>query len=424
MNRNIMTNAVEALAFFSSLLAATGILAGCSAGLDFTECKTDTDCARFATDGVTYQCRAQTCASATTAGKLPRIAYLYIGPVGDYGWTKTHDEGRLALDRAFPTLDTTFQPSVSPADAPAAIRKFIDDGYDLIIGTSFDFLGSIQNAAANNPKVNFLLTSGFITSPNLGSYFGRMYQAKWLAGRLAAQMSVSKKLGYVSSVLIPETIRHVNAFTLGARSIDPTIQVAVTFIGEWFNPANEEAAANAILDAGIDVITNGTDTPVTIEVADTRKTLDGRQVLSIGYDNPDTCDIFAPESCIASAYYNWEPILTDIVTAIRDGSWDPQTPIWEPMTGDSGTSTVYLTPANPALVPSGVRIDVESYISKFASGSFDAFRGAVRDNKGTTRSPLDDDDLLRMCWFVEGVVEVSGDNLLPKVVPSGCPGDY
>ncbi|MFO0748442.1 MAG: BMP family ABC transporter substrate-binding protein [Myxococcota bacterium] len=406
--------------------ALAGLLgAGCSLAYDWDECGVDADCDPFETAGQDLVCKATKCVSASgQTGKLPRVAYLYVGPVGDYGWTKTHDEGRLALEAAFPGIDTTFSPSVAPADAPAAIDQFIADGYDLVIGTSHDFLSQIQSAAANNTSTKFLLTAGFVTSPNLGSYMGRMDQPKWLAGRLAAKMSKTKRLGYVSSIVIPETISHINAFTLGARSVDPDVVVMATFIGAWFAPDEEAAAANLLIDDGVDVITNGTDTPATIEAAEKRKTADDRQVLSIGYDNPTTCELFGPKGCIASAYYNWGPMIVRLVTQIRDGTWDPRAIVWDRMTGDSESSPVYLTSPSPTLVPSNVRVDVEGYISKFASGELDVFAGDINDNQGGTRTGLDDEDVLRMCWFVDGVVEPAANPpFAPKAVGAGCIGD-
>lgn len=400
--------------------------AGCSLGYDWAECSVNADCAQFETAGNALVCRSEQCVSATgSSGTLPRVAYLYVGPVGDYGWTKTHDEGRLALEAAYPEIETTFEPSVAPADAPEVIDRLIASGYDLVIGTSYDFLSQIQGAAANNPDTKFLITAGFVTSPNLGSHMGRQYQAKWLAGRLAAQMSQSKRLGYVSSIVIPETIRHINAFTLGARSVDDDVVVMTTFIGAWFNPTAETAAANELIDSGVDVITNGTDTPATIEAAEKRKTTDGRQVLSIGYNNPTTCELFGPKGCIASAYYNWGPMMVRLVGQMRDGTWDPRVTVWDGMTGDSSTSPVYLTSPSPALVSSAIRVDVESHISQLASGALDVFAGDIADNKGGTRSNLDDEDLLRMCWFVDGVVEPSeNEPFTPKTVLSSCVGDF
>ena len=400
-------------------------ISGCTLAHDWAECSVDADCVGLETNGKALTCEDERCVEdGGTSGALPRVAYLYVGPVGDYGWTRTHDEGRLYLEAEFPEIATTFEPSVEPADAPAAIERLIDNGFDLIVGTSFDFLVQTQNAAANNPDVKFLLTSGFVTSPNLGSYFGRMYQAKWLAGRLAAKMSKSGRLGYVSSITIPETVRHINAFTLGARSVDPDVVVMAEFIGAWFDPAAETEAANNLMDFGVDVITNGTDTPATIEAAELRKTDDGDQVLSIGYNNPTTCELFGPKGCIASAYYNWGPMMARIVASMRDGTWDPSVIIWDPMTGDSATSPVYLTSASPTLVPSAVRVDVESYIADFASGELDVFAGDIKDTSGGTRRDLDDSDLLRMCWFVDGVVEPgAGPSFTKKPSASACTGD-
>lgn len=356
-----------------------------------------------------------------------RAGLIYIGPVGDHGWTKAHDDSRLHVEEVIPELDAHFMPSVSPADVETVIDDFVAAGDNVIITTSHDFLVGTQAAALRHPDVNFLICSGFATGPNLGSYFGRMYQGMYMAGRLAGHATRSRRIGYVGAVVIPETVGHINAFTLGARSVDPEIQVSVRWVGQWFAPEDEAAATNELIDAGADVIFGETDTTTPIETSAARTSLTGEPVYSIGYDNPDSCT-FAPDRCLASVYWNWGPALERILLQMRDGEWDPSVIVWDSMDADPERSTFYLSPIDPDLVPTSARLDVEGLIPTL-TGSDDAARvrpfvGPLRDTGGAERVAAGglatDEQILRMCWHVEGVVGLDGQ---PASVPVECVGD-
>ena len=363
----------------------------------------------------------------------PKIGFLYVGPVGDHGWTKAHDDGRKYLEQTIPGVFTEFAPSISAADAPDKIEEFIANGDNIIIGTSYDFVLAIQNGAANHPDINFLICSGFITSPNMGSYFGRMYQAKWLAGKVAGHMTKTKHIGIVAPVPIAEVIRHINAFVRGVRSVAPDAVVEVIWIYNWFDTEKEPKATQDLVDHGADVVVSMTDTTIPLETSAHLKTKEGAPVWSIGYDNLDSCK-FAPDTCLAAAGWNWGPLVAAQVKAMIEGTWDPLPPIWEQMKEDPAQSSVYLQ-LNEKTVPGTVRVEVESFIPKLASPGVEGqqlpFLPPVKDNTGKVRLSGDkrftDKDLLRMCWFVEGVVEVvesdAGTSTRPAVVPSSCVGD-
>jgi basic membrane protein A len=355
-----------------------------------------------------------------------QVGMLYVGPVGDHGWTKAHDDSRIYFLDQLDNVSAMVAPSVAAPDALGRIDEFVARGDNVVIATSFDFLVPMQNAALRYPDVNFLLCSGFTTGPNLGSYFGRMYQVMYQAGRLAAQMTRTNRVGIVGPVVIPETVRHLNAFTRGVRSVDPSIEVVVVWAFAWFAPEAEAAAANMLLDANVDVLFGHTDTTIPIETANARTTVE-RPLFTIGYDNPDSCS-FAPETCITSAYWNWGPIVTRTLAQMQDGTWRPDQLQWDQMSADPATSTAYLAPMNTSLVPSAVRLDVEGLVDDLSANTDRArylpFAGPVRDNTGALRIAEgelpDDRDLLNMCWHVDGVVDVDGN---PAVVPPGCVGD-
>ncbi len=393
----------------------------CRDGRCTRECSAANPCGDGATCGASGFC--------SFLAPLPvdplQVGLLYVGPVGDHGWTKAHDDSRAYFLSQIPGSSAMFAPSVTASDAPMRIDEFVARGDTVIIGTSFDFLVPMQNAALRYPDVNFLLCSGFSTGPNLGSYFGRMYQVMYQAGQLAGRMTRTNRVGIVGPVVIPETVRHLNAFTRGVRSVNPDAHVMIRWAFAWFNPDEEAASANELLDAGVDVVFGHTDTTIPIETANARSTTEN-PVFTIGYDNPDSCN-FAPETCIGSAYWNWGPLVTRLLRQMQEGTWRPDQIPWDQMLADPTSSTVYLN-INDANVPSAVRIEVEGLVDDLSEnsdrGRYLPFRGPVRDNTGTTRVAdglyPTDDQLLRMCWFVEGVYDTSD---MPAVVPSVCVGD-
>ena len=357
----------------------------------------------------------------------PSVGFVYVGPVGDHGWTKAHDDGRLYLEAQIDGVSTHYEPSVIAADAQEVMDGFIADGDNIVITTSFDYIAQTQNTAANNADVNFLNCSGFYSSANMGSYFGRMYQAWFLAGMVAGHMtyeSGSDRIGVVGPVVIPETVRHLNALTLGARTQNPDVTVHIEWIHDWFDAELEPQAATTLIDAGADVIVNKTDTTIALGVVQELYEL-GQDVYSIGYDNIDSCEIVG-ESCLTAPYWNWGPLYTRLVQQMQDGSWDPTEQIWDQMKGDRDESTVYLAEMSTH-VPAEVRLEIESRISELvkADNVMVPFEGPLLDNAGETRVATGDDltdaELLRMCWYVEGIVDADGE---PAEVPGGCGGDY
>lgn len=374
------------------------------------------------------------------------VGYLYVGPVGDFGWTATHEEGRQFVQASGLDVRTHYAPSIDTASAPDKITEFLQlgadgmpgtgDEDDVVIATSFDFLVPMQQAALQNTDRSFLGCALFSTGPNLGTYFARMEQVMWLGGRLAAQVTRSNRIGIIGPVTIPETVRHINAFTLGARSINPQAKVIVRWTGDWFNPEAETQATMELIDQGVDVLYGQTDTRVPQDVARTMTTIDlpetmddegGRPILTFGHDNQNACN--GDETrCLASLGYKWGPMLVRILETIQQGTWRPDQIIWEQMRDDPNLSAVYLTQINRTLVPSVVQLDVESFIPMFAepAGTYLEFRGPVRDNTGRLRiregEEPEDSDLLSMCWFVDGVFDYMNIDQA-AMVPASCVGE-
>lgn len=358
-----------------------------------------------------------------------KVGFLYVGPVGDFGWTKTHDEGRKAMEAHFQALglpvETTYEPAVADDKAAEAIDKMITEGANVIVATSYSYIGPLQAAAAVHKDLRFLSCSGFIKANeqnrNLGSYFGKMQQAVYLAGRVAGRATNTKIVGVVGSVPIPELVRHIDAFALGVRAEKPDAEVQVRWINAFYDGTKEPAAANELIDAGADVIWSSTDSQLAMDVASRRTTAAGDPVLAIGNDNPDACT-FAPDICLTTPYWNWGPVLTRQIQGILDGTWDYRDLIWESIKGDAEESMVNLAPVNMGLLP-GAALWVEPLVQEMARGDLDPFDGEIRDNKNMVRvaagSRLSDSDSLGMCWFVDGIFE-PGTEHVPAEVPALC----
>jgi basic membrane protein A and related proteins len=359
-----------------------------------------------------------------------QVGFLYVGPVGDHGWTKAHDDGREYLESQLDGVTTQYQPSVIAADAGGVMEEFIAGGDNVLITTSFDFLSATQTAAANHPEAHFLNCSGFVSSPNLGSYFGRMYQVWYLAGIVAGHMteqSGSDRIGVVGPVVIPETVRHLNALTLGARSVNPDVVVHVEWIHNWFDIEQEPLVTEALIAAGADVIVSKTDTTIPLETVDALSNSEQYPfpVYSIGYDNEDSCE-FAPDTCLTAPYWNWGPLYTRLVEQMLEGSWDPYQTVWDQVEIDRNNSTVYLAEIHED-VPTSVVMQVEETFAQLSQpeNTHLPFLGPLHDADGdkrvSTGDEMADEELLRMCWYVEGVIAADGS---PAEVPGGCGGDY
>ncbi len=325
-----------------------------------------------------------------------KAAFVYVGPIGDHGWTFAHHEGLLYLEEQLgDQVETTYLESVTDVDAEARIRDLAEQGNDVIFTTSASFRDATAAVAPEYPDIIFENCSGFLTADNMGSYFGRMYQGKYLAGIVAGLTTQSNKIGYVAPIQFTEIIRLINGVTLGARSVNPDVEMEVVWIGAWFDPPAETAAVNSMVDAGVDVIFTGTDTTVPVVTAAERG------VWSIGYDSCESCDA-APDQCLTTPCWNWGPTYVEIVEAVRDGTWKPEA-IYRAMS----EGTVVLTDLGPAAAE-GAQAAVDEAIAQMeASPDQWPFCGPVYDNHGELRVPegqcMTDEELITFSWYVEGV---------------------
>ncbi len=332
---------------------------------------------------------------AGAADKELKIGFVYVSPIGDTGWSYTHDQARLELAK-MPGVVTYYAENVAEGpDAERVILNMARKGYDIIFTTSFGYMDPTLNVAKQFPKTIFLHCSGYKTAPNMGNYFGRAYQARFLTGMVAGRMTKSNTLGFVAAFPIPEVIRGINAFTLGARSVNPKVEVRVVWTKTWYDPVTEKDSAKSLLDLGADVIAEHQDSAGPQEAAQERG------AYSIGYNNDMSKS--APAAHLCAAIWNWAPFYKEVVEKVRKGEWKGDNSVWPGL--ESGI--VDISPFGP-MVPQNVRDEVLARKAEIIKGDFVVFKGPVKDQEGKVRIadgvvPADK-DLLSMDWFVEGVV--------------------
>ncbi|MFZ5633404.1 MAG: BMP family ABC transporter substrate-binding protein [Bacillota bacterium] len=323
-----------------------------------------------------------------------KVAFMYVGPVGDAGWSYAHDQGRKYLEKELPYVKTSIVESVPEgADSERVLMQLAEQGNKVIFATSFGYMDPTINVAKKYPDVVFMHCSGFKTTPNVGTYFGRIYQARYLTGIAAGKMTKSNKIGYVAAHPIPEVVRGINAFTQGVRSANPNARVKVVWTNTWYDPAAEKEAGKTLLDAGCDVVAQHQDTPGPQQAAEER----GKY--GVGY-NTDMSKM-APRAVLTSAVWNWGPYYVKTVKAVREKTWKSEQ-YW----GSMSDKIVDIAPFGP-MVPDDVKKLVEDAKKKIVDGQWDVFTGPIKDQSGVVKvaagQKMSDQELLSFDWFVEGV---------------------
>ena len=244
-----------------------------------------------------------------------KIAFAYVGPVGDGGWSFAHDNGRKAIEKEFgDKVVTSFVESVpESADAERVLRDLAGQGNKLIFGTTFGYMESIQKIAGDLKDVKFEHATGYKTAENVRTYDSRTYEGAYMAGVIAGAMTKSNTLGVVGSVPIPEVIRNINSFTLGAQSVNPKIKTKVVWVNEWFSPPKETEAATSLINGGADVLFQNTDSPAVLKTAQEK----GKR--AFGWDSDMTA--YGPKAHLASAVINWGPYYIKATKDALEGNW-------------------------------------------------------------------------------------------------------
>src|SRR5687768_11294928 len=257
---------------------------------------------------------APTAAAPAPAAPL-NVAFAYVGPVGDGGWTFAHDNARKAIEKEFgDKIKTTFVESVpEAADAERVFRDMVGQGNKLIFGTTFGYMEPMLKVANDNKDVKFEHATGYKTAENMRTYDSRTYEGAYMAGVIAGGMTKSNVLGVVGSVPIPEVLRNINSFTLGAQSVNPKVTTKVVWVNEWFSPPKETEAATALINGGADVLFQNTDSPAVLKTAQEK----GKR--AFGWDSDMTA--YGPKAHLGSAVINWAPYYIKATQDALDGKW-------------------------------------------------------------------------------------------------------
>lgn len=332
------------------------------------------------------------CVSQASAEDM-NVGFVYVSPIGDAGWSYAHDQGRLELEKMDGLKSSYVEAVAEGPDSERVILNMARKGYDVIFATSFGYMDPMLKVAKQFPKTTFMHCSGFKMADNMGNYFGRMYQARYLSGMVAGAMSKSNTIGYVAAFPIPEVIRGINAFTLGAQSMNPEVTVRVVWTKTWYDPATEKEAAKSLLDVGADVIAQHQDSPGPQEAAEEKG------VYSVGY-NSDMSQ-FAPKAHLTAPIWNWGPFYVDTVNKVKDGTWKAEAH-W-PGLKDGIVDLAPMSDMVPKEVQDKVMAKKEAII-----GGEKVFMGPIKDQGGAEKvaagTAMSDKDMLGMTWFVHGVI--------------------
>ena len=344
--------------------------------------------------------------AAAAPAKAPplKVAFAYVGPVGDGGWTFAHDNGRKAVEAAFgDKVVTTFVEKVpESADAERVIRDMVGQGNKLIFGTTFGYMEPMLKIATDSPGVMLEHATGYKTASNMRTYDSRTYEGAYLAGVIAGKMSASGKLGVVGSVPIPEVVRNINSFTLGAQSVNPKATTKVVWVNEWFNPPKETEAATALINGGADVLFQNTDSSAVLQTAEKM----GKR--AFGWDSDMTA--YGPKAHLASSVINWGPYYVKAVGEALDGKWTGATSAWWGV--KEGAIDIVSIAAD---VPDDTKKRIEDVKAGLKDGSFSIWKGPIMDNTGkelVAKDTVADDKFLGgLKTYVKGVEgKVPGTN--------------
>jgi len=339
---------------------------------------------------------APTAAAPAPAAAAPlNIAFAYVGPVGDGGWTYAHDTARRAIEKEFgDKIKTTYVESVPEgADAERVLRDMVSQGNKLIFGTTFGYMEPMLKVAADNKDVKFEHATGYKTAENMRTYDSRTYEGAYMAGVIAGAMTKTNTLGVVGSVPIPEVLRNINSFTLGAQSVNPKVTTKVVWVNEWFSPPKETEAATALINGGADVLFQNTDSPAVLKTAQEK----GKR--AFGWDSDMTA--YGPKAHLASAIINWTPYYTKAVQDVLDGKWTTGQSWWGVKEGAIDLVSIAED------VPAEAKAKVDEVKKGLKDGSFVIWKGPIVGQDGkelvAAGAVADDKFLTGINFYVKGV---------------------
>lgn len=322
-----------------------------------------------------------------------KIGFVYVGPIGDHGWSYQHDQGRLSIEEHFgDKVQTTYVENVSEgADAERTIRRLAQSDHDLIFTTSFGFMNPTARVAEDYPDKTFLHATGYKRAENLGTYLSLTYEGRYVTGIAAGQVTETNKIGYIGSFPIPEVIRDINSLFLAARKVNPDVELKVVWVNTWFDPAKEADAAKTLIDQGVDVIVQHTDSPAAMMTAEKQG------VWAVG--QASDMSQFGPNAHLLSVVDEWGPYYIDTVQKVMDGTWES-----EDHWGGIDEGLIEIAKISDRLTEEQ-RAKVDETIAAIASGELHPFTGPLRDQSGKLRVPegetMTREEIASMDWYVE-----------------------
>ncbi len=325
-----------------------------------------------------------------------KIAFAYVGPVGDGGWTYAHDQGRKAVEKEFgDKVVTSFVENVpESADAERVLRDMASQGNKLIFGTTFGYMEPMLKVAADFKDIKFEHATGYKQAENMRTYDSRTYEGAYMAGVIAGKMTTSNTLGVVASVPIPEVLRNINSFTMGAQSVNPKIKTKVVWVNEWFNPPKETEAATSLINGGADVLFQNTDSPAVLKTAQDK----GKR--AFGWDSDMTA--YGPKAHLGSAIINWAPYYIQATKDALDGSWKGGGGVWY---GHKEGAIDMVSIAED--VPAETKTRIDEIKAGLKDGSFSIWKGPILGQDGKeilAKDAVADDKFLGgVNFYVKGV---------------------
>lgn len=333
-------------------------------------------------------------ATGASAEKV-KAGFIYVGPIGDFGWSYEHNAGREAVEAALgDDVETTYVESVPEGpDAERVMTQMALSGHDVIFTTSFGYMDPTINVAAKFPNVKFEHATGYKRADNVTTYSARFYEGRAVIGHIAGHMTETNKIGYIASFPIPEVIRGINSAYLHAKAVNPDVEMKVVWVFTWFDPAKEADAAQALIDQGVDVLMQHTDSTAPMAKAEEAG------ILAFGQASDQKA--FGPNAQLTAIIDDWAPYYIQQVKAVRDGTWESMD-TWD---GIKEGMVAFADMSDK--IPADVQASAKQMIADIASGAYHPFTGPINKQDGSAwlaaGETADDGTLAGMGFYVEGV---------------------
>ena len=332
--------------------------------------------------------------SVAHAGDKIKVGFIYVGPIGDHGWTYRHDIGRLDVEKHFgDKVETVYLENVKYGpDSERAIRAMAKSGADIIFATSFGYMEPMLKVAKEFPNVKFEHATGYKQSKNMATYGLRLYQARHVQGVIAGLMTKTNKICYVGAFPIPEVIREINTYYLGAKTVNPDVDIDIVWVNTWYDPGKEAQAADVMIAEGCDMVAQHTDSPAPLQTAEKAGVL--------GFGQASDQYKFAPKAQLTATIDNWSPYYISKVQAVIDGNWKSGDYF-----GHMNEDVVQMAPFTN--MPDKVKAFAQKIKDSIKNGKYFAFTGPIKDNTGKIQLKAgeiaDDAHLNSMMYYVEGI---------------------